>query len=55
MVISHNPDCDCIICKARSLSVRHDHPNHVKKGDPWEGNPVAERIKELQEEGAKLV
>ena len=53
MIVAHPSDCECIICKVRSLSIRTAHPTHVKKDDPWEGNPVNERIEELQKEGVK--
>lgn len=45
---------DCFACKLRSISFDRGRPKtHVKKGDPWKDNPVAERINELKREGAK--
>lgn len=47
-------DESCFLCKARSLSYNNGQPKtHVHRGDPWDGNPVLERIQELQAGDAK--
>lgn len=46
---------NCDPCKWTSLSFGNDQPKtHQHKGDPWDGNPVQERILELQAQGAKV-
>lgn len=45
---------DCYGCKLNTLTFDRGRPKtHVKKGDPWRDNPVAERIEELKKTGAK--
>jgi hypothetical protein len=49
----HSPDC--LGCKLHSLTFNTGAPKtHQKKGDPWEGNPVKERIEELQAQGRRV-
>lgn len=49
----HNDDC--FLCKLQSLTFDRGRPKtHQRKGDPWEGNPVKERIEELQAEGRRV-
>jgi hypothetical protein len=51
----HGPDC--FACKLRTIQFgRHITlaPTHQHKGDPWAGNPVLERIHELQAEGRNV-
>lgn len=49
----HSPDC--YGCKLQFVTLDTGAPKtHVKKGDPWEGNPVAERIEELRAAGRKV-
>lgn len=51
----HPADCNCYRCKLNSLTFDRGRPKtHTKSGDPWEGNPVKERIEELQAQGAKV-
>lgn len=46
---------NCYGCKLNSLTFDRGRPKtHVKKGDPWEGNPVKERIEELQAAGRRV-
>lgn len=46
---------DCYGCKLQSFTTNVGGPKtHVKKGDPWEGNPVAERIEELRAAGRRV-
>ncbi len=46
---------DCFGCKLASISFNSSAPKtHVRKGDAWEGNPVKERIDELQAEGRRV-
>lgn len=46
---------ECYGCKLASLNLSTGgHKTHVKKGDPWNGNPVKERIEELQALGRKV-
>lgn len=45
----------CFACKLNSLSFQTGQPpKHQHKGDPWAGNPVKERIEELQTQGKKV-
>lgn len=45
----------CYGCKLASLTFNAGAPKvHQKKGDPWEGNPVKERIEELQAAGKRV-
>lgn len=45
----------CYGCKLRSLTYNTGAPKtHARNGDPWEGNPVAERINELRAAGQKV-
>lgn len=45
----------CYGCKLSSLTFDRGGPKtHVKNGDPWEGNPVKERIEELQAQGRRV-
>lgn len=49
----HNPDV-CFGCKLQTVQFTDDSPKtHVHRGDPWDGNPVLERIQELQATDAK--
>ena len=46
---------ECFACKLNSLTFDSGRPKtHVKKGDPWKDNPVAERIEELKAQGRKV-
>lgn len=50
----HDPDV-CFGCKLTTLSFSDGTPKkHQHKGDPWDGNPVQERILELQAEGRRV-
>jgi hypothetical protein len=50
----HPGSCVCYRCKLNSLTFDRGRPKtHVKKGDPWKDNPVAERIEELKKVGAR--
>lgn len=45
----------CYGCKLSSLTFdRGRAKTHSHNGDPWDGNPVAERIQELQAAGQKV-
>jgi hypothetical protein len=49
----HSPDC--YGCKLHSLTFDRGGPKrHQRKGDPWEGNPVKERIEELHAQGRRV-
>lgn len=53
--LAHTTDCDCYGCKLRSFQfTRSGHKTHQHKGDPWAGNPVKERIEELQAQGRRV-
>ena len=46
---------DCYGCKLASLTFDPGGPKtHQRNGDPWEGNPVKERIEELQAAGRRV-
>lgn len=48
-------DDDCFLCKLQSLTFDRGRPKtHQRAGDPWEGNPVKERIEELQAAGRRV-
>jgi hypothetical protein len=50
----HDPD-KCFACKMKSIQVIRPGPKtHQRNGDPWEGNPVLERINEIQAEGRRV-
>jgi len=50
----HNPD-DCFACKMKTLQFnRPGFKTHQHKGDPWDGNPVKERMEEIRREGKKI-
>lgn len=52
---AHPGSCTCFRCKLNSITFDRGRPKtHVKNGDPWDGNPVKERIEELQAQGAKV-
>jgi hypothetical protein len=45
----------CYPCKLASLNINSGgHKVHAVNGDPWEGNPVLDRINELQAEGRRV-
>jgi hypothetical protein len=45
----------CYGCKLASLTFDRGAPKtHQQNGDPWEGNPVKERIEELQAAGRRV-
>lgn len=45
----------CYGCHLYGLTFNTGSPKtHQHKGDPWEGNPVKERIEELQAAGRKV-
>ena len=51
----HGPEC--FGCKLQTIRFgRHitSAPTHQRNGDPWAGNPVKERIEELQAQGRKV-
>jgi hypothetical protein len=51
----HGPEC--FGCKLRTIQFGTHitlPPTHQHKGDPWDGNPVMERIHELQAQGRKV-
>lgn len=51
----HALDCQCFRCKLRTLNfTKSGHVTHAINGDPWANNPVADRIKELYDDGAKV-
>ena len=53
--MTHEPDCTCFRCKLGTIQFNRPGPKtHQRKGDPWEGNPVKERIEELQAQGRKV-
>lgn len=46
---------ECFGCKLNSLTFDRGRPKtHSRRGDPWDGNPVKERIEELQSQGRKV-
>ncbi len=50
----HDPD-KCYACKLATLTFNDGTPKtHVHNGDPWDGNPVKERIEELTAAGRKI-
>lgn len=57
IVTTHHGQHDaavCFACKLRSLSFNDGTPKkHQHNGDPWDGNPVVERIAELQAMNAR--
>lgn len=57
IVRSHNGQHSegCYGCKLASLTFDSGGPKtHERHGDPWEGNPVKERIEELQAAGRRV-
>jgi hypothetical protein len=45
----------CFACKLKSLQFNRPGPKtHIKHGDHWEGNPVMDRIHELQAQGRRV-
>lgn len=46
---------NCYPCKLTSLSLNDGTPKkHMHNGDHWDGDPVKERIEELQREGRRV-
>ena len=50
----HDPEV-CFACKLTTISFDPGGPKtHQKRGDPWEGNPVKDRIEELRAAGRRV-